>query len=941
MAGLKETERASALVGRGKELAAFAEHLRLARDGFGHALVVTGPAGIGKTSLLAAALAQKVDPDVTVLKTSGLLKTTHAAFSAVRGLFEPFGFTADVDSPLLAGSARLALPALMPSDWTSEVVEQSATGAYAVLHGLYWLAVTLTADGPLVLAVDDADLCDESSLRWLSFLLRRAENLPVLVVLARRGDVPGPADGVLGEVAAMRTSAVLPVGRLSVDAVGELIAARLPGRSDEAFVRGCAEETGGNPLLLVRRLGELRRGGVDGRPAAPADVVGSALDRLPAEARAVAVAVAVLGGEDLSVVAALSRLSEPEASTAVETLRANDVLLPRGLEFTHDLNRTEMLVGTSATELVELRARAAVLLNDAGRSVEDVAGQLVMLPRVTDSWMVTTLCEAAKSAENRGSPGVAARYLQRALIYDTKDAGVLVRLASALGQVEPLVTVRLLERALDLVDDPRARAPIAVALGMASLAVQASPEASGVLREVFDALEAELGAQPSAADAALLTLVESMLVITGLDEKATVGRTMAWVAERPAPEGNGPGERQLLAMHAAAVALAGDSAATAMEYGRRALRTDDVSLGGWAVLGASLALHLADDVEPAQNALSLLVDHSQSRGELWTYCLGLTTRALYRLQNGNLADAAADAQVSYDVVREELWGAGMVTPQIVLAHVLVQQRDPVRAEELLEGITRPRFDQFSLEYHWFLMARARAREALGDLEGALSYLLACGDSLLEAHIGNPVLAPWWLDGAHALATLGRRTEARDLAERGAEQAERWGTPSARGMGLLARGAVIEGDVGIDLLSEAADVLSRSVAPLEYAKAEYLLGTRLLERDDRKGARDRLRRSIDQSVLAGDRLQLAPATAALVKAGGRLRTGVSSATDMLTGSERRVAVMAADGATNRAIAEQLFVTVRTVETHLTSAYRKLDISGRAELAAALGPKRTRS
>jgi DNA-binding CsgD family transcriptional regulator/tetratricopeptide (TPR) repeat protein len=514
---------------------------------------------------------------------------------------------------------------------------------------------------------------------------------------------------------------------------------------------------------------------------------------------------------------------------------------------------------------------------------------------------------------------------------------VLVRLGGALAQVEPLVTVRLLERALDLVDDARARGPIAVGLGMASLAVQAAPHASEVLRRVFDALETELGEHPSVADAALRTLVESMLVITGIDEKSTVGRTMAWVAERRPPDGDGPGERQLLAMHAAVAALSGGSSATAAEYGRRALGADDVMLGGWAVLGASLALHLADEVDPAQKALSRLVAHSRSRGELWTYCLGLTTRALYRLQTGQLADAAADAQISYDLVREELWGAGMTTPQVVLAHVLVQQGESVRAEELLDGITRPRFDHFSLEYHWFLMARARAREALGDLDGALGYLLACGDSLVEAHIGSPVLAPWWLDGSSVLARLGRGTEARDLAERGAEQAERWGTPSARGMGLLARGAVAEGDAGIDLLTEAADVLSGSVAPLVYAKAEYLLGTRLIERGDLKGARDRLRRSLDQSVLVGDRLLLEPTRAALVKAGGRLRTGVASATDMLTGSERRVAAMAADGATNRAIAEQLFVTVRTVETHLTSAYRKLDISGRAELAAALGPQ----
>src|SRR5262249_40732718 len=126
--------------------------------------------------------------------------------------------------------------------------------------------------------------------------------------------------------------------------------------------------------------------------------------------------------------------------------------------------------------------------------------------------------------------------------------------------------------------------------------------------------------------------------------------------------------------------------------------------------------------------------------------------------------------------------------------------------------------------------------------------------------------------------------------------------------------------------------------LAYARAEHLLGRALLTRDDARDARAHLRRAMDVATRCGCRTLATEARDLLVAAGGRVHRPVGSALDLLTGAERRVAALAGDGLTNRQVAESLFVTVRTVELHLSTVYRKLGIAGRAELPAALTDER---
>ncbi|WP_233223426.1 AAA family ATPase [Amycolatopsis sp. CA-128772] len=932
--GVREPARAG-LAGRDWELRVLGERARAAGRGAGQAVLLRGPAGIGKTGLLSVALGEPAATAATVLSAS-CADTGAAAYETVRALFGPLWPRGDAaEGDLLTGSARLALPALTPGR------ADGSADTYSVMHGLSWLVADLAARAPVVLAVDDVQWCDEASLRWLGFLLRRAEDLPVLVLLAQRTGAGEPVPEVLAELGAAANCLAVDLAPLTAAAVADVLAAGFGAVPDPEFVRRAVGVTGGNPFLLERVIGALRdRVAPDAGHAAVLDELGREavirplLDRLSPGALSVARAIAVLGGEELETIAALAGTRPGPARTAVQALREGELLEPGRLDFAHDLIRTAALATADAAELARLRERAATLLNDSGRAGEEVAVHLLALDGPPQPWMVTVLRDAAAAAESRGAPAAAARYLAQVLRTHEDDVSVLVHLSRVLGQIDPAASLRYLERALGLVHDPRRRVPIVMQYVMVSLSAQNAQRAYALATEVSDALEPVIGPAPSPADRALRMVSQSALLLSGLDEKATVAQVGARFRDVVPPPGDTAEERELLGMLSSLGTLQGRPAAGAVAQAAQVLRIGDVAPGGWAVLGAVLTLYLADRPEPALAAITGVLDHAQRRGEAWTSVLAATVRACIHQFCGNLTDALADAQYSFDVITQEHWAPGIAMPQTVLGSLLVYQGDPAGAERALAAIVRPRLEDFTLEYHWYLVAKARLRAALGDAEGALAVLRTCGESLKGSGIGNPVLAPWWYEAAGLLAGLGRTAEGEAVLDDVEPAVRRWGT--GRGLGMLetSRGVLATGDAAIERLRHAAELLADTPAKVELANAEYLLGRRLLARGDAEGARDRLRRSIELSVLSRDRRQLALSLPALAEAGGRMHRGTGSPSDALSGSERRVAQRAAEGATNREIAESLFITQRTVEVHLTSVYRKLGIAGRADLAVAL-------
>jgi DNA-binding CsgD family transcriptional regulator len=239
------------------------------------------------------------------------------------------------------------------------------------------------------------------------------------------------------------------------------------------------------------------------------------------------------------------------------------------------------------------------------------------------------------------------------------------------------------------------------------------------------------------------------------------------------------------------------------------------------------------------------------------------------------------------------------------------------------------------------IARGRLRFELGDMAGAAEDLLKGGGRFVEWGVVNPGAFDWRSWAAQALFAMGDHEHAIALAREEIELARRWGTPRAIGIALRAQGLVEGGGAGVDLMREAVSVLERSQARLEHARALTDLGAALRRANHRADARRPLREGLDLARRCGATMLAERARQELVAAGARPRRERLTGAASLTPTEGRIARLALDGRSNPEIAQHLFVTRKTVEFHLSNAYRKLGIHSRAELAGALEPGATLS
>src|SRR5260370_20977452 len=237
---------------------------------------------------------------------------------------------------------------------------------------------------------------------------------------------------------------------------------------------------------------------------------------------------------------------------------------------------------------------------------------------------------------------------------------------------------------------------------------------------------------------------------------------------------------------------------------------------------------------------------------------------------------------------------------------------------------------------WLLAARARLRLAELRPAAALGALPPAGALFARRRILPAAGASWRSDAALAHLALEKRAERRALAAEEVALAQAFGGPRTIGIALRAAGLADGGRRGIELLREAEHMLDGSGARLEHARAMADLGAALRRAGQRAESREILRRALDLAHRCGAFALTERTRTALVAPPGRPRRLVLSGLDSLTPGERRAAQLAAAGLSNREIAQNLFVTARTVEGHLTHAYQKLAITSREQLPAALAP-----
>jgi DNA-binding CsgD family transcriptional regulator len=924
------------LLERERQLGVLQELVRQADDGHAVLALVEGPAGIGKTRLLAAAREMASAAGFRVLTARGSDLEQEFAFGVVRQLFEPLLADPAERARWLAGAAEPAARAFGPPS------DGGAAGdvSFDLLHGLFWLTASIAAERRLLLSIDDLHWCDQASLRFLAYLERRLEGLQVLIAGAARPAEQRTDTRLLAEIARDPAAVTIRPVALSEAAVAELVRNRLGAGAEQRFCAACHEATGGNPLLLGELLKALEAEGVepDAAHARMIDEIGPQavsrtvllrLARLPADAVAVARALAVLGdGAGLPVTARLAELDEGSVADATVALARAEILRAEPpVGFVHPLVRDAVYHELTASERELQHERAAKALVDLGATPEVVAAHLLAVPARGEAWVAALLREAGLAAERHGATESAVVYLRRALeepLPAEQREQLLLELGLMEGRVNARAAVEHISQVTDRLVDPRTRALAAAVLGRMLLFTGPAQEAAAVVRRAL----ADLPADDARARRGLEAF-ELYTVAFGADVPNAAER-LARV--RAAGVEKGLGGSMLAAVAAWDWAVQGGTAEECAELALGALasgRLVSVDPGCMAVAAAG-ALGLADRDE-ALSACDAMMTGARRLGAL----IGVTSVNVWQgftwLRRGELAEAEAVLRQALDgiALMEEQNGAGKAYAVGFLARVLVERGDLVGARAALASCPEqsPASDGEALIRHGtieLLLEEGRWQQALAEVD-AYRARLRSEDGV--------AWAPWRSLKALALDGLGRRDEAIELLEHELAVARRWGGP-----GPLARALRLLGTMrrprGLELVHEAIEVARDSPARLELAKALTTLGSALRHARQPSKAREPLREALQIAGHCGAEPLAERARSELYAAGGRPRREAATGPESLTPSERRVADLAAQGQRNRDIAHALYVTPKTVEVHLTNIYRKLGITGRVGLAEAL-------
>lgn len=928
------------LLDRERDLRTIDDSAASAVTGSGSLLLIEGPAGIGKTALLEYLRGRAKASGMSVLFARGNDLERGFGFGIVRQLLE--GSVLGADSAerdrLLAGAARLAEPVFTDVD----TEPNTADIAFATLHGLYWLVANLAERSPLVLLVDDLHCADGPSLRFLLHLAPRLAGLPVLLAVSARTGEGGNRDELtelmLGSAAVVRPQ---PLGEA---AVARLVRDVLGAGAGDGLCRACAKATGGNPFLVSELLGEFRR---TGRPALDIDAsdvgafvpervsasVLTRIRRIGADATTLARAVAVLGERArFSTCGRFTGLPPKQLTELIAALLNAEILVSgEPLRFVHPLVRTAVYEDLDHGKRAEMHALAARVLAEQHCERGVIAAHLLATTPCGDPRVVAMLREAARSAISGGAPDTAATLLQRALDEppdDTQRPETVLELGTAEYEIGDAAATSHLREAIETTVDPYMRARAVIALAWTNHPDARSQRAQLPLyersAEEMGTHDRELQLQLEGARLGALLLnpdlpqrfeqaADQFTELPSLTRAECLIRS--FVARR--------------ALEGGPVARAGDLAEQAARH--PAL----VSEGGHPLWRTNVTICLmeAERYDAAEQILSRAIRHAERRGSPQWLARAQWLRGLVRHRRGDLRGAEVDGRAAVDI-------HGAAAPYtktpglVVVIDTLTDQGRLVEADALLtdrgmDGTLTPTL--FSVLP---LLARGRLHAAAGRNDRAHDDLT---DALRRIDSSRGMF-PWAADARVALVpvllALGEEASARRVADDALAAARTAASPRRLGGALRVRAAFEIGEDRVRLLRQAVEALAASPALLWRSQALVDYGAALRRAGDPEQARKMLRVGMDLAHRCGAAPLADHAEAELRDAGGRPRRRALLGAHALTASERRVAEMAAEGLSNKDIAQALFITLRTVELHLSNTYAKLGIRSRQELHRAL-------
>ena len=892
------------LVGRSGETAALDDLLADARAGRSRVLVLRGEAGIGKSALLEYARARA--DGLTVLQAVGIESESEFAFAGLHQLLRPAVERIDGLPAPQAAALRSAF-ALSP-----ETVDDRFRIAVAVLG----LLCSLAEDAPLLCLVDDAQWLDQPSADALLFAARRLEAESMVILFAARdGHAPFPAPGI----------PELRLEALEERAARELASATLDG-ADAERLEWLVASARGNPLALI----ELAAAGAGDGAAAPTTSVEAAylkrIEELPAAAARI---LLIAAAEDTGDRAVIERAAAAVGLDPVALAAAEEAGLVRVgtelIEFRHPLVRSAAYRGAGFVEREQAhRALAEALTSpgDADRRAWHRAAATVG----PDEDVAAELEESASRARLRGGHAAAVAALVRAADLSADDAAACRRLllAAAASNLAGryLRTIALTERALGLSPDPVVAADLALLRAGAELWHGRPADVSVYLSEAGEAVAAHDAARALRIATAA---AEAGAVACSLDCMVRASR----VADLVTPNPDDEQEVLLWIMPRAGAAFYGGeldrSAELFREVTRLSIATDDPQDYVWRGVAALLS-------GEAEQALALF-----SAGAVRARELGAAGALLHVLSRQALcafyfADVRRAVGAAHEVVKlgSDLGAPEYATHAVgVLAWAAALAGDEVEHQRHARLVEQERHRGAAIPPAAVSWGRAELALARGRWNEALEDLVPISES--GPGFSHPLIA---LASAPSLAEAARRVGRPELAEKARATIEPWigNTSPGHALPLLERTLALEAE-GTEAeahFEEALRLLEGEINEYHRARTELLYGEHLRRERKRSEAREHLR-----AALRGfERLGAAPwveRTAGELRATGETaRRRDPSTLGQLTPQEQQIARLVAEGASNKDVAAQLFLSPRTVEYHLRKVFQKLGIASRAEL-----------
>ncbi|WP_162185774.1 helix-turn-helix transcriptional regulator [Lentzea aerocolonigenes] len=856
-------------------------------------VIVEGTVGSGKTTLLQTTMEQVSAGDVQVLNATCSQLEQDQQYTVLRELLR-----------CLRPSAETADVVRRCTETTMVDGERNAVG----VHEDFFTVVRAAADeGPLVVVIDDAQHIDFGSARCLLQTARRLRSASFTLIVAQSTVAPPNHPFFHHELFRQPNSRTIRLGLLSEQDVRAML-------GDDLDPAATHQATAGNPLLVRAVIEDSVASAQPVFGAQYARAVLGALHRTSEDMIRLARGVAVLGYT--SSPALLARLLDVEP-TAVD--RALTCLTSAGLlnggRFRQVRARTAVLDHMPADERAALHLRAAELLHDDGAPARAQAEHLIAAGTAPHSWAIDVLQTAAHHAATGQDVEFAERSLELA-VWSSKDE-------------RQRATCKVLMLEVAWRTDP-SRADLHVPGMMAALrAGRLEPDHimalikhllwHGRVSKAAEAITKLRGHDSPGLRALRLSLTHTYPPLAPL---------------LPAPQDNDDEhslstlDLQLTAAKGLADLLANKADHTTIIAAKHILRScppDELTFETARL--SLLALMYADQLtEAALRCDQLLEVATHDHVATWRATL-LAIRAEIALRSGDLTTAERLAKSAMTELPRSSWGVAIAFP---LSCLMLTQLALGRLEEAAELADVPIPITLLQSRHGltYLYARGQYHLAMQSPKAALDDFRHCGDLMRSWKLDMPTLAPWRAGAAEALLRLGNEAEAKRLLK---EQLDLVSDayPRARGATLRLLAASEDLTERRQHLVKAVELLSGSGDRLEFARAMHDLGTahgRLGE-----SRRARLQTQLAHSVAKQCGAPL-PAPAQDSEA---TPEPVTERIAALTNAERRVAVLAARGHTNREIAEQLFVTQSTVEQHLTKVFRKLDVKQREELPIGLG------